>query len=351
MISSIRLQQFRSYKDSKFDFSPAVNIIIGPNASGKTNLLESILVTARGSSYRAKDVELIGFEAEWARIDAETDTGQRTIKLKGEPNLSKTYEFDEKLYKRLNLQHTLPIVLFEPNHLQLLHGAPDQRRIYLDDLLEQAVPQYGALRQHYRRSVAQRNALLKRLRKPNNEELFPWNLRLSELGATIARRRAELSESINKRLPNIYQQLSNAKTKTSLQYLPEFNLENYESLFLQKLESGLAVDLLRGFTAHGPHREDFVVLFDEHKADETASRGEVRTLVLALKVLELQLLQSARNMPPLLLLDDVFSELDTTRRQALTEELKHYQTFITTTDADVVIDKYAAKSSIISTTR
>src|SRR5580765_4171814 len=106
MIKHIRLQQFRSYRDAKFDFSPAVNIIVGPNASGKTNLLEAILVVAHGGSYRAKDAELIGFDDPWARIDAETDSGQRTIKLQAEPKPGKTYEFDDKQYQRLSLQHT-----------------------------------------------------------------------------------------------------------------------------------------------------------------------------------------------------------------------------------------------------
>jgi len=343
MISSIRLQHFRSYTEANFDFSDQVTIIVGPNASGKTNLLESILVVARGSSYRAKDHELIHFDDTWARLDAQTGSGIRTIKLVAEPEASKTYELGGKTYKRLSLQHTLPVVLFEPNHLMLLSGSPDQRRVYLDDLLEQTTPGYSALRRNYRRVLAQRNALLKRARAPINEELFPWNLRLSELGAAIARHRNQLSETIQANIGAYYQQIARTSTSTTLRYHSQFSLDSYESQLLHKLEASLSLDVARGFTAAGPHRDDFIVLFDDKPAAETASRGETRTFVLALKIIELEVLEQAREARPLLLLDDVFSELDATRRHALTETLANYQTFITTTDADVVHDTAFSK--------
>src|SRR6476469_4818869 len=138
MIANLRLQNFRSYTDETFEFSPSVNIVVGPNASGKTNLLEAVLVVARGSSYRAKDSELVSFGKDWARLDAlVNDEDTRVIKLMSEPMPSKSYELSGKPYKRLSLAHSMPIVLFEPNNLQLLHGSPDGRRNYLDELLEQ----------------------------------------------------------------------------------------------------------------------------------------------------------------------------------------------------------------------
>lgn len=347
MISDIRLQYFRSYTDASFEFSPSVNIIVGPNASGKTNLLEAVLVVARGSSYRAKDVELVSFEEPWARLDAHTGTGSRTVKITTTPEVSKTYELDEKVYKRMTLQHALPVVLFEPNHLQLLHGAPERRRTYLDDLLEQMSPNYGPLNRHYRRSLAQRNALLKRANRPTNEELFPWNLRLTELGAAIARKRTELSITINGRIGQLYRDMSRADTNAEIVYTPRFPLEQYESQMLKKLEVDLTVDIFRGFTTAGPHREDFTALFDGRLAEETASRGEIRTLVLALKAIELDVLKEARDAEPILLLDDVFSELDGKRRHALTTHLKNYQTFITTTDADIVLKNFVRSSNVI----
>ena len=348
MISDLRLQNFRSYDDASFEFGEGVNIIVGPNGSGKTNLLEAILVLARGSSYRVSDAELVRFDTGWFRLDAQVEPGDkaRTVKLQTNPRPAKTYELDGKTYQRLTLPHMVPVVLFEPNHLQLLHGAPEVRRNYLDDILEQTNPGFSSFRRNYRRILAQRNALLKRPKKPTTQELFPWNLRLSELGATITRARAELSAQLANKLTGIYSEISQAKTLVTLAYQPKFPLDRYESHLLGKLESHLHEDIARGFTAYGPHREDFIVTFDGKPADEYASRGETRTALLALKIIELQLLEQVRGQTPLLLLDDVFSELDGARRRALTGFLQRYQTFLTTTDADVVI-KHFTTSTII----
>src|SRR3982751_2667333 len=136
MITGLRLQNFRSYSDESFELSPGVNIVVGPNASGKTNLLEALLVLARGNSYRAKDSELVQFKKPWARLDAHLgDSELRTVKITADPP-TKNYEITGKAYKRLTLNNTLPIVLFEPEHLRLLSGGPERRRDHLDDLLE-----------------------------------------------------------------------------------------------------------------------------------------------------------------------------------------------------------------------
>jgi DNA replication and repair protein RecF len=347
MISDLQLRQFRSYTDASFEFGDGVNIIVGPNGSGKTNLLEAILVLARGGSYRVNDVDLLQFDTTWFRLDAhiQPDDVLRTIKLNTEPKQIKTYEINERTYHRLTAQHMLPVVLFEPNHLQLLHGAPQLRRDYLDDMLEQTDLGFAGFRRNYRRILAQRNALLKRSKAPTAQELFPWNLRLSELGATITRARASLCEQLADRLTELYRQISETTTTVTIDYQPKFSLESYESHLLSKLESHLPEDIVRGFTAYGPHREDFVVTYDGRQADEFASRGETRTAILALKIIELQLIEQVRDQTPLLLLDDVFSELDGARRRALTSFLQTYQTFLTTTDADIVSKQF--KNAII----
>ncbi|TAH36628.1 DNA replication and repair protein RecF [Candidatus Saccharibacteria bacterium] len=349
MISDLRLQQFRSYQDASFEFSQGVNIIVGPNGSGKTNLLEALLVLAVGRSYRVGDAELLSFGAEWCRLDADIhgSNATRTVKIKTIPKQSKTYDINGKQYFRLTQPHLLPVVLFEPNHLQLLHGAPELRRNYLDDLLELTMPGFISFRKNYRRLLSQRNALLKRPRLPSTQELFPWNLRLSELGATIARARAELISQLAESLPALYKDLSQTETALSIEYHPKFPIESYESHMLAKLESHVVEDAQRGFTAYGPHREDFMVYFANNPAAETASRGETRTALLALKILELQQLEQVRGQTPLLLLDDVFSELDGARRQALTTYVQRYQTFITTTDADLVIQHFTEAANII----
>lgn len=343
MISILRLQQFRSYKDISFEFSPEVTIVAGPNASGKTNLLEAVLVVAKGASYRAKDAELVAHGESWARLDAETSQGKRTIKLKP---AQKTFEFDDKPYQRLLRQHVLPVVLFEPNHMLLLSGSPDLRRQFMDDLLEQTVPRYGEYRRHYKRVLSQRNALLK---KRLTNQLFVWDIRLSELGGKIAKERARLVDELNDKASSLYSEISGIKTAIALQYSLRFPHDTYESSMLRALEHDVEKDIVRGFTSNGPHREDMTATIEGKLFQESASRGENRTLVLALKLIELQLLEQDNNKKPMLLLDDVFSELDASRREHLTKALRKYQTIITTTDADIVTPHLPA-GKIIKTT-
>lgn len=352
MINNLRLQNFRSYDDRYFDLKSGVNVIVGPNASGKTNLLEAALVVARGGSYRAHDSELVGFGAPWARLDAITPSGARVIKLEPKTDDSdkrqKTFVIDDQKLFRLSAQRSLPVVLFEPNHLLLLSGSPELRRSFLDDLIEQTNMRFGATRRHYKRVLAQRNALLKNQVPNLAEQLFVWNIRLSELGGQIARERQALISRFNERISNMYGDLAASQHGIKLGYLSKFAPEDYETALLRKLESSLDLDVLRGFTAYGPHRDDFGVYIDNHEASAAASRGEVRTLVLALKILELQMLEEIRGLQPMLLLDDVFSELDSSRRRALTAFVSSYQTFITTTDADVVL-RHFKDSNVIKT--
>lgn len=348
MLDSIRLQHFRSYIDKTFALKPGVTIIVGPNASGKTNLLEAILVLSRGGSYRADSADLLHFSQDWARLDAHTVDGQtRTFKLQTIPTLSKKFEIDGQTVSRLSQTKTIPVVLFEPNHLLLLTGSPELRRSFLDDLIEQTEASFGTTRRHYKRVLAQRNALLKR-GPVTREQLFVWNIRLSELGGQIARHRLALLKKLNEKMSGLYSELAGRESVVTLEYKTKFPADAYESALLKKLEADFELDSLRGFTGAGPHRDDLTVLLGGHVLQDSASRGETRTFVLALKILETQLLESARGVRPLLLLDDVFSELDGRRRQALTAFLKDYQTFITTTDADVVAQHFTDTSTIIS---
>lgn len=350
MISDIRLQHFRSYKDESFEFDPGVNIIVGPNASGKTNLLEALLVGCVGGSYRARDHELIAHKRPWARLDAHTERNLRTIKLEtneASNRPKKTTIIDNKPYLRLPLAQTLPVVLFEPNHLLLLHGSPELRREFLDNILEQTVVGFSVLRRQYRRALAQRNALLKTDGTLAQSQMFVWNIRLSELGGQIADHRRALIKQFAKKITPLYQELSKTKGRVKIFYNSTCGDENYSSQMLRKLDAGTVLDFQRGFTAYGPHRDDLVFELNGHPASEVASRGEIRTLILALKIIEMHLLEIARDQKPVLLLDDVFSELDTSRRRALTDHLQDYQTFITTTDADVVVHHFMEKCRII----
>lgn len=348
MISDIRLQNYRSYADESFEFDPGVNIIVGPNASGKTNLLEAILVSCLNASYRVRDADLIMFDSDWARLDAHTDKDLRITKLKrAAETVKKELFINQQPVKRMTLQKTVPVVLFEPNHLLLLTGAPDLRRDYTDNLLGQLIVGFDTIRRHYRRALAQRNSLLKAGGSARSQ-LFAWNIRLSQIGGQIARERLVLIDKMNEHASGLYQLLSGDKSsEVEFVYRSHCPAEQYESELLHKLEAGVETDLQRGFTAYGPHRDDIQVKLNGHLMQDTASRGETRSLLLIMKMLELKLIEEQRAQKPILLLDDVFSELDGARRRALTEALKDHQTFITTTDADIVVQQFMGNCRVI----
>lgn len=349
MINDLRLKHFRSYSDESFEFDRGVNIIVGPNASGKTNLLEGVLLGCAGGSYRGKDAELIAFGADWARLDARTDSQTRIIKISRGPGekVVKRFEIDGHKLTRLPLLRTVPVVVFEPAHLQLLHGSPEQRRNFLDDLIEQTIAGYATTRRQYRRALSQRNALLKKGLPAASHQLFAWNIRLSELGGQIAKERLGLLEQFNNKVSAHYSRLANKRQRVKLAYQSGCDPSRYSSQLLRKLEHDIELDTIRGFTSHGPHRDDFEALLNGKPAANSASRGEIRTLLLALKLLEMELVEESRQQPPVLLLDDVFSELDGARRKALTEVLQNHQSFITTTDADVVVQHFTETTHVI----
>jgi DNA replication and repair protein RecF len=349
MITNIRLQNFRSYKDASFEFENGVNVIVGPNASGKTNLLEAILMIARGKSYRAKENELVHHQCEWARIDADIGTKPRIIKIERQATVvKKSFILDDKAVLRLTTAKQLPIVLFEPNQLQLITTSPEQRRNFLDNLLEQISPDFTTIKNRYLRTLTQRNALLKNPTPAAANQMFVWDIRLSELGGEIVHRRQELIDLFNQDITNTYSAIAGQPHAVKLSYQSKLDLNNYASSLLKKLESDHQLDQLRGFTGAGPHRDDIMIMLDGHQVQEAASRGETRTLLLALKIKEAQILEEQRDGKPLLLLDDVFGELDGRRRHMLTDFLKDYQVFITTTDADLIVKNFTKTSNIIA---
>ncbi len=209
------------------------------------------------------------------------------------------------------------------------------------------MPGFKTLLANYRRVLAQRNALLKQPKSHATKQIFAWNIRMSELGTKIAEARMQLITDINKSISHNYSQISQKNSKVEVFYDAQFAVENYASRLLHKLENNLEDDFNRGFTAYGPHREDIIFYLDGQPANLTASRGESRSLVLALKIFELELAKDTYQESPIFLLDDVFSELDGKRRHALVDYLKTHQVIITTTEADAIIDHFTEGSNII----
>ncbi len=348
-ITSLRLKQFRSYKDFSIELSPGVNIVVGPNASGKTNLLEAVQVACIGSSYRAKDIDLIQFNKKICKIEMLGVEHSRDVKIKEEEGRSqKSMVIDKVNVKRLTQSRYVPIVLFEPEHLRMVSGSPEKRREYLDSILELIDPSYkNALRQ-YKRALAQRNKLLKQERKTIKDQLFVWDLKISEFGAYIMEGRKGLVKRINKEAGFVYEGLSGNKHKVKLVYESKVKTSDLRSGILKGLNNSFSDDVLRGFTSVGPHRDDITFLLRGHNAQTSASRGETRSLVLMCKIVELKIVEEKYSEKPILLLDDVFSELDAKRRMSLTKYLKDYQVIITTTDADSVLEHFLIGTNVIA---
>lgn len=338
MLRTLELNNFRSYGNGLFGFEPGVNIIVGANASGKTNLLEAIHTICTLQGFKAADKDLISLDSDWCRLEALTDDGTRVVKLtRDKPKLM---ELDGEVKKRLTGSTSLPVVVFEPEHMLLLSRDPERRRSYLDEILSLTRDGYKANLTAYKRALSQRNRLLKQ-EQVSSDQLFVWDVQLAEKAGIIASARGELTKQLNKACIGHYRSISNSSEKLNLSYVSKLEQGNYSDQLLSYLRVNIETDRRRGFTGAGPHRDDLLIELKSTDARVTASRGEIRSIILALKIAELELIKEQTGKPPTLLLDDVFSELDGSRRRALAEALSDYQTFLTTTDADVAVDHFS----------
>lgn len=343
MLSSIKLRNFRNYTNKTFQFSPGVTVIIGPNGVGKTNLLEAVLMLTRGSSWRVNDAGCIAYTKPWLRADGVFETHKRSVKIiRTEARADKSFEIDGTAHKRLSFDNSLPVVLFEPEHLRLLTGSPARRRAYCDDLLVQTDASYKRTLGRYRRALLQRNSLLKQSVPP--DQLFIWNIKLSELGGVIAQARRALIEAFNATLGTSYSHIAGKKSRIEARYETSIS-GDYTSSMMAHLERSSRREQALGFTSHGPHRDDISFMLNGKNASLTASRGETRTLLLALKTIELQLIEKTRGQRPLLLLDDVFSELDENRSTLLTQYFQTNQVIITSAEKAKIND-YSGKQAV-----
>jgi DNA replication and repair protein RecF len=350
-LQSITLYNLRSYKEASFEFSDGVNIIIGPNAAGKTNLLEAVYVSYLGKGFRStQDSNLISNGQTWAKINTILDGQERSVvleKLSPEVRLKKKFVFGGNEKLRLSFDDLRPLVLFQPDDLRLIGSSPGRRRDYIDDFLSQLIPTYRQDLSAYNRVLLQRNSYLKNLRGSANDQMFVWNMQLAERGGRIIQRRQKLLNMLSNKISDVYGQVAGTSHKLTITYESSVSLENYSNSLLQALEKFLELDKLRGFTSVGLHRDNIAVSIDGKPFKNVASRGENRTLILALKIIELKELEEARQTSPLLLLDDVFSELDGSRRSLLTKYIKDHQTLITTTDADIVGKDFSKNVKLI----
>ena len=338
LITSVRVQHIRTHHDYTLTISPGVTVVTGPNGSGKTSLVEALYIALQGSSFKGSDQDVLQREKPWYRIDIAFDgDGSRTVKFDPSRQTGrKQFVVDGKTQYRLSPRHKIPAVLFEPDDLRLLNGSPTRRRQFIDRFISQLDPEYAVSLRRYERALKQRNTLLKRPSVTNND-LFAWNVSLSEYGAYIIRQRMAFIERLDAQLNETYESIAHAGDMVSVRY----SLHAAGSLqqkLLADLHAHVERDKILGFTSVGPHRHDVLFDFNGSPALSVASRGEVRSVVLALKFLEVAIIQDITGKPPVILLDDVFSELDNDRQNYLIQSTTQNQIIITSATGSHAID-------------
>lgn len=314
IISSLSVQNVRSHDAQQVKLAESVTVITGKNGIGKTTLLEAIYIALQGSSFKGADKDILRHETPWYRIDLTLqDDSRRTVTFDpSKTSGKKRFIVDEKTTYRLMPGSKYPVVLFEPEDLRLLHGSPARRRQFLDHFIAQIDPMYGTTLRKYERALKQRNTLLKS-EETTAEDLFVWNIALSEYGEKIIAARIRAVELINEELNTHYKEIAHTDDQIKAEYSCTVNEGSAQKL-LRQLEDKFFYDKVVKHTSTGPHRHDVQFLFNNSPALSVASRGEVRTVLLALKQIEARIIERITEKKPIILLDDVFSELDADRQ-------------------------------------
>jgi DNA replication and repair protein RecF len=331
MLSELHLQHFRNHEQVSFHFG-AQTIIVGPNGAGKTNVLEAVSMLSLTTSWRTtKDSEVVTWDTPFARVIS----GERELVIQRKPYL-KRVRIDGVSKRVGEVVGTLPTVLFQPDDSQLISGSPSYRRAAVDRLLSQVVPGYLTELSRLQRVLKQRNKLLKRIQdgEASSTELDYWNEQLAECTAQIREAREVELPKLAEAVQGAFAELVPQSELVTLTYQASPATARSTEEIASHLAHNQHKEIAAGVTLYGPQREDILFTWGSHPAAEGMSRGQVRALVLAFKLAEVACMEQRTGMAPILLLDDVYSEFDKERRQAVTTLTRKYQSILTTTDLD-----------------
>lgn len=348
-IKTISLYNFRNYDDLHIELSPKLNIIYGNNAQGKTNILESIYMCAMGRSPKAqKDKEIIKLDKKEAhiRIYASKKGLENKIDVHLKKEAKKGIAVNGIPIKKLNeLFGVIYVVIFSPEDLQLIKSGPSERRRFIDMELCQLNSIYYYDLQQYCKVLKQRNNLLKRLSKePSwNDTLFIWDKQLVFYGKRVIRARDEFIKRLNDISSQIHADITNNSEIMNLKYIPNIK----ESEFEFKLNRNLEKDLILKSTSVGPHKDELQFFINNQDVKIYGSQGQQRTTALSVKLAEIKLIEEETSIKPVLLLDDVLSELDESRQSYLLKNINNLQTILTCTGIEDSIRKYIGKAYIL----
>lgn len=343
MICIFDLLNFRNYEKANLQLSEGTNIFIGPNGQGKTNLLEGIYYLLNGRSYRAqRESELIRWGENFFQLYGEFSLKDRKIHIESHyQNKHKSIKVNGVSIQKLSEYiGTINAVSFSPDDLNLVKGGPVERRKFIDIHLAQIRPGFVSLLNSYNKVLQQKNSLLKSsiLTKEKRLQLPLWNEQMISFGTKIILNRLAFVERLNQVTEIIYKNISSGKERIGMFYysLGKNDGNKAIELFPQLLENKMDEEIDRQMLLVGPHRDDLMIDLNEKPARLFASQGQQRSIVLSLKLAELQLIQTERKEYPLLLLDDVLSELDQLRRHYLIDFISSakIQTFLTMTNSE-----------------
>ena len=332
-IKKIKINNFRNYKNQEINLEKNINIFYGENAQGKTNIIEAIFLSSMGKYLRTKkDKEMIMLGEEKSNIEIEYEKTDRDGKIKIELGNKKiVYINGIKIKKLSELLGKVNVVIFTPDDINILKGGPQNRRRFLDIMISQLRPNYMYNLNLYLKTLEQRNNYLRQIREENKNEnmLDIWDEELSNYAINIYNYRKEFIEKIKNKIKNIHSEITNNKEEIEIEYLSECNSKEK---YLELLKQRRKLDIIKGYTTKGIHRDDFNIYINKKELGIYGSQGQHRTAILSLKLSELNIVKDEIGESPILLLDDFMSELDEKRRKNFLEKINDVQVIITCTE-------------------
>jgi DNA replication and repair protein RecF len=339
-INKIKIKNFRNYKQEEINLDKNINLFYGENAQGKTNIIEAIFLGSMGKSFRAKkDKEMINLEDEKAEVEIEYEKKDRDGKIKIElSNKKNIYINGIKIKKLSELLGNINIVIFNPDDINILKGGPQNRRRFLDIMISQLKPNYMYHLNLYLKTLEQRNNYLRQIKEEKKDEnlLDIWDEKLTEEANIIYQYRNEYINKIKEKIKKIHNEITNNKEDIEIEYISECKTKEE---YLNLLKERRKLDIIKGFTTKGIHRDDFVIYINKKELDIYGSQGQHRTAILSLKLSELNIVKDEIGEEPILLLDDFMSELDEKRIKSFLNKIENTQVIITCTEKIKVENK------------
>ncbi len=349
-INNCYLLNFRNFDNLNIKFLDKINIITGPNAVGKTNILEGVYFSAKGKSFKAVNQEnLIKFDKDesFIRTDINSDGLEEKIEVKLSRNGQKVIRINEnKIDTMKQLRTFFDIVTFTPEDIKIIKETKSYRRNFVDEVISGILPGFNIVLIKYNNILNQRNVLLKNQNREKyfKEQIIASTRQMAEEGAKILKARSKYIRIIEEFAKTIHIRLTDESEELSILYNGQSedcysDMESNYKMLMEKMLNSLEKDLYRGFSSVGPHRDDIEILINNMDSRVFLSQGQQRTLILTLKLAQLKMFHDIKEIGPVILLDDVFSELDENRTNYLLNEIKDYQSIITAT-SESFIDGY-----------